>query len=378
MATQKIETGLIADSAVTTAKLADNSVTAAKIAAGSLDDQVKGISSSADAVAITIDSSENVGIGELDPQEKLQINGNLRMFSAGYPLIDIGITTSNYFRFLHDNPNDIFKIGKNGAATLNIGGSGNVGIGTDNPTGAKLHVAGGVKATDLIAHDSSGINLQTDEGTKRLTINDSGRIHIGTSNTFNAGLTVSNGDIRTSGAAFANDSNSISMSYEGSSTGGGLSVRGPNSTTRGRMFFSVNEGDGGNAKVGISIESDGYVKKPWQPLFLIGTPNPNGAGNVWKSSTIWYNNGGHWNNTTGRFTAPVAGYYKFFHWGMLSSGQGTTTDADVYSRVNGTRDQIGTAYSGRQGDDYMIFNANYIKYLNISDYVDVYISSGTV
>ena len=63
MATQKIETGLIADSAVTTAKLADNSVTAAKIAAGSLDDQVKGISSSADAVAITIDSSENVGIG---------------------------------------------------------------------------------------------------------------------------------------------------------------------------------------------------------------------------------------------------------------------------------------------------------------------------
>ena len=63
MATQKIETGLIADSAVTTAKLADNSVTAAKIAAGSLDDQVKGISSSADAVAITIDSSEKVTVG---------------------------------------------------------------------------------------------------------------------------------------------------------------------------------------------------------------------------------------------------------------------------------------------------------------------------
>ena len=63
MATQKIETGLIADSAVTTAKLADNSVTAAKIAAGSLDDQLKGISSSADAVAITIDSSEKVTVG---------------------------------------------------------------------------------------------------------------------------------------------------------------------------------------------------------------------------------------------------------------------------------------------------------------------------
>jgi hypothetical protein len=86
-------------------------------------------------------SAESLGIGTDNPQEKLQINGNLRMFSAGYPLIDIGITTSNYFRFVHDNPNDIFKIGKNGAATLNIGGSGNVGIGTDSPT-QKLDVAG--------------------------------------------------------------------------------------------------------------------------------------------------------------------------------------------------------------------------------------------
>jgi hypothetical protein len=93
-----------------------------------------------------------VGIGTTDPQEKLQINGNLRMFSAGYPLIDIGITTSNYFRFVHDNPNDIFKIGKNGAATLNIGGSGNVGIGEINPD-YQLHVSG---AGDIKIEDTGG------------------------------------------------------------------------------------------------------------------------------------------------------------------------------------------------------------------------------
>ena len=47
------------DDSITTAKLADNAVTAAKIASGVLTDQVAGISSSADATAITIDSSEN-------------------------------------------------------------------------------------------------------------------------------------------------------------------------------------------------------------------------------------------------------------------------------------------------------------------------------
>ena len=57
---------------------------------------------------------------------------------------------------------------------------GNVGIGTATPTGAKLHVAGGIKGTDLIAHDSTGINLQTDEGTKRLVVTDAGNIGIGT------------------------------------------------------------------------------------------------------------------------------------------------------------------------------------------------------
>jgi len=217
----------------------------------------------------------------------------------------------------------------------------------------------------------------TTANTRRLTINNVGRIHIGTSNTFNAGLTVSNGDIRTSAAAFANDANTISMSYESSSTGGGLAVRGPNSSTRGKMFLSVNEGDGGNARTGIVIEPDGQVRMQHQPSFLIGTPNPAGAGNVWKSNTIFHNNGSHWNNTTGRFTAPVAGYYFFFHWGMLTAGQ-TTTDADLYSRLNGSRDQIGTAYSGHQGGNYLTFNANYIRYLNVNDYVDVYISSGTV
>jgi hypothetical protein len=129
MATQKIETGLIADSAVTTAKLADNSVTAAKIAAGSLDDQVKGISSSADAVAITIDSSENVGIGG-----STITDSNLLNLQGSGASKNIGIV------FNDTNTSKIFSIQNGGSALkffdytasaerMRIDSSGNVGIG---------------------------------------------------------------------------------------------------------------------------------------------------------------------------------------------------------------------------------------------------------
>ena len=61
----KIKPGYIDDNAVGTAQIADNSITAAKIAAGVLTDQIAGISSSADATAITIDSSENATFANL-------------------------------------------------------------------------------------------------------------------------------------------------------------------------------------------------------------------------------------------------------------------------------------------------------------------------
>lgn len=69
-----------------------------------------------------------------------------------------------------------FRAGDDDAMWIVDGGS--VGIGTSNPTGAKLHVVGAVKATDLIAHDTTGINLQTSNGTKRLIVDNSGNVVI--------------------------------------------------------------------------------------------------------------------------------------------------------------------------------------------------------
>ena len=80
---------------------------------------------------LRITSTGNVGIGTGNPSEKLEVSGKFRLFDGGYPYIDIGITTSNYFRLIHDNPNDRFYIGKNNNATLVITGSNNVEPGAD-------------------------------------------------------------------------------------------------------------------------------------------------------------------------------------------------------------------------------------------------------
>lgn len=73
----------------------------------------------------------DVGIGNPTPAEKLDVFGKFRLFDGGYPYIDIGISTSNYFRLIHDNPNDRFYIGKNNNATLVITGGNHVEPGAD-------------------------------------------------------------------------------------------------------------------------------------------------------------------------------------------------------------------------------------------------------
>lgn len=102
--------------------------------------------------------------GEILIQGSTHCKSGIRAYSNGYQTANSALA---FFTNQH---------GGSYAERMRITGDGSVGIGTSSPTGAKLHVAGGVKATDLIAHDSTGINLQTDEGTKRLVVADNGVI----------------------------------------------------------------------------------------------------------------------------------------------------------------------------------------------------------
>jgi hypothetical protein len=66
---------------------------------------------SAERVRIT-DTGVAINKAGTDPSQALDITGNARVHSAGYPYLEMGVSNSNYFRVVHDNPNDSLVIQK--------------------------------------------------------------------------------------------------------------------------------------------------------------------------------------------------------------------------------------------------------------------------
>ena len=66
----------------------------------------------------------------------------------------------------------------------------------------------------------------------------------------------------------------------------------------------------------IRWHETGYVVKPNQPAFYMKNTTDSTR---WKGGTVYINRGNHWNNTTGTFTAPIAGAYQFGAFGQSNA-----------------------------------------------------------
>ena len=115
---------------------------------------------------LRIDSSGRVGIGTTSPQEELQINATeptirLEENGAGSKRLELSINSSAEAKIFSNQSGGILAFGTVGTERMRIDSSGNVGIGTNNPS-SLLHVASSnaiirLQDTDTVGNGSNGI-----------------------------------------------------------------------------------------------------------------------------------------------------------------------------------------------------------------------------
>ena len=155
MAINKIKSTSIEDDAITSAKVADGVISAADVADGTITSaklsyplttfSSTGIDDNATSTAITIDSSENVGINQTSPEQKLDVNAiaqiktqtsstrRLRIkdsVTSKYFDIGVGITSSQPNLIFYDEADERMRIDSSGHAII----PGGVTLGTSAGT----------------------------------------------------------------------------------------------------------------------------------------------------------------------------------------------------------------------------------------------------
>ena len=127
----------------------------------------------------------------------------------------------------------------------------------------------------------------------------------------------------------------------------------------------------------LQPQSAGYTLQPNVPCFFaVGNQGaPQSTGQVTPFNTALLNNGGYYNSSTYRFTAPVAGIYYFGLYGIMGPNAGGSATSHI--RKNGViqasmHRNITSDNTWEEGACFL-----YVS-LAVGDYVDTYIGDGTL
>ena len=158
----------------------------------------------------------------------------------------------------------------------------------------------------------------------------------------------------------------------------------------GKMAFKYNGAGSTSNQLGfgfygadnlLKLDGGGRVTSPNQPSFSVRS-NGGNSGNTWqlnnviKFQTVQHNVGSHYSTSTGRFTAPVNGFYVFHYAGFgynggLIAAAVTTT---VTLRRNGSNHVVFVYDYSESSRRYPSSTGSVGLYLTANDYVDMYTS----
>ena len=126
----------------------------------------------------------------------------------------------------------------------------------------------------------------------------------------------------------------------------------------------------------MTIDSSGYVRKPYQPCFDVASNQSVGQNSYQTFNTQYHNVGNHFSLANNRFTAPVDGLYQFFATTIKNTAAAGGV-ARVYIYVNGAVSNGNRHVRLSEGANYGTNGVgSWIISMSAGDYAQVYMGGG--
>jgi len=294
---------------------------------------------------IYMSSNGYVGIGGQSPNETLDVKGSTRLGNRITSATDYSTELSGFGVISGAQRYGSYGMLNFYATSGYTGGARTYAI-TNAYEANKFAILYGNNSTTLPSIGSGGSVV---DGGLALAIDGSGKVGIGGSPSELLHIKNASGD-----AAVRIDGSTRSFKIE--------------QNNYGLRFADVSAGSAER----LRINAAGIVTMPYQPSFAASRSQGDVSGAVYVYPNAYHNTGNHYNNTNGRFTAPVTGSY-LISLNHMSSNAGTYNNYEYELRVNGSVHQL--VYGSNGTSVHHRWNWHGVIYLQAGDYVDVNVPS---